>query len=102
MCTQRYRAFWNQLVASLDGEFSLCTYNRESNRLYLARDRNGSKPLYYYHNDDYFIAASEIKALLSAGVPAVWNKHYLVAKERFLVGAKETFVKGVFSVPLVI
>ncbi|WP_082353056.1 asparagine synthase (glutamine-hydrolyzing) [Pseudoalteromonas sp. R3] len=91
--------FGISFVASLDGEFSLCTYNRESNRLYLARDRNGSKPLYYYHNDDYFIAASEIKALLSAGVPAVWNKHYLVAKERFLVGAKETFVKGVFSVP---
>ncbi|WP_081694375.1 asparagine synthase (glutamine-hydrolyzing) [Pseudoalteromonas rubra] len=83
----------------LEGEFALCLYNRKTDELYLARDRNGSKPLYYYHNNDCFIAASEIKALLSAGVPAVWNEHYLVAKERFLVGAKETFVKGVFSVP---
>ena len=30
----------------------------------LARDRLGIKPLYYYHDDDYFVFGSEIKAIL--------------------------------------
>ncbi|TMO60458.1 asparagine synthase (glutamine-hydrolyzing) [Pseudoalteromonas aurantia] len=91
--------FGVNFISELDGEFSLCLYNRKTKSLYLARDRNGSKPLYYYQSNEKFIAASEIKALLATGVPAVWNKNYLMAKERFLVGAEQTFVKNIYSLP---
>ncbi len=49
----------------LDGMFALAVWDKIDKKLYLARDRFGEKPLYYYHQDDCFIFASELKALLA-------------------------------------
>ena len=35
--------------------FAIALYNKQTNNLYLARDRVGEKPLYYYHKDNKFI-----------------------------------------------
>lgn len=47
-----------------NGMFALAIWDRKEKRLYLARDRYGVKPLYYYYKNGLFIFASEIKAIL--------------------------------------
>lgn len=53
-----------QLPNKLDGMFAFCIFNPETNSLFLARDRFGIKPLYYFLDDSRFIFASEIKSIL--------------------------------------
>jgi asparagine synthase (glutamine-hydrolysing) len=48
----------------LRGQFAFAMWDRETSRLWLARDRVGEKPLYYWRDDQRFVFASEIKALL--------------------------------------
>lgn len=52
----------------LNGMFALAILDINKNELFLARDRLGIKPLYYYFDGDKFIFSSEIKAILEHSV----------------------------------
>jgi asparagine synthase (glutamine-hydrolysing) len=52
-------------VRALEGDFALCLWDGARERLVLARDPVGVKPLYFYKRDGRFIFASEIKAILA-------------------------------------
>ncbi len=52
----------------LNGFFSFCVYNKIDQTFFLARDRFGIKPLLYLHDEDKFLFASEMKALLCYGI----------------------------------
>ncbi len=56
-----YESWGAGVIARLHGMFALCLWDGE--RLLLARDRLGKKPLYYTQIGDEFLFASEIKAL---------------------------------------
>ncbi len=47
-----------------NGMFAIAIWDGNKKELFLARDRLGIKPLYYYQNEDEFIFASETKAIL--------------------------------------
>jgi asparagine synthase (glutamine-hydrolysing) len=50
-------------LKQLRGMFAFAFYDKIKDELWLARDRLGIKPLYYYHRDKTFYWSSEIKAL---------------------------------------
>ena len=56
-------------LARCNGMWALACWDSRDGSLLLARDRLGVKPLYYYHRDGVLVYGSEIKALLTAGVP---------------------------------
>jgi len=62
-------------VQRFNGMFAFAIWDQEEQRLFLARDRFGIKPLYYAIHNGRFLFASEIKALLEAGIPrTVWKE----------------------------
>ncbi|HET6996129.1 MAG TPA: asparagine synthase (glutamine-hydrolyzing) [Chitinophagaceae bacterium] len=46
-----------------DGMFAFIIYDRNKNELFIARDRAGKKPLYYYSDGKCFVFSSELGAL---------------------------------------
>lgn len=47
----------------LNGMFAFAIWDKDQGQLFLARDRLGKKPLYFYHADGYFAFGSELKAI---------------------------------------
>ncbi len=64
MMLEAYLAFGAEFVGSLQGSFSLAICDEAREEVLLARDRDGSRPLFYTVNGDTLAFASEIKALL--------------------------------------
>lgn len=53
----------------LNGFFAFAIYDHFEDTLFIARDRLGIKPLYYYDDTDRFIFASELKSLAEFSIP---------------------------------
>jgi asparagine synthase (glutamine-hydrolysing) len=60
-----YRAWGKDLLSRLNGMFAFAIYDSQNRTLFLARDRVGIKPLFYYHDSSRFVFGSEIKAIMS-------------------------------------
>jgi asparagine synthase (glutamine-hydrolysing) len=56
-------------VHRLRGEFAFAIVDKVTDRVYLARDPLGVKPLYWSRHDGHLYAASELKALVPVGGP---------------------------------
>lgn len=65
-----YIEWGDEFLEKVNGIFSFAIWDENRQHLFLARDRFGVKPLFYFYNDDLFIFASELKALLCH--PAVY------------------------------
>ena len=63
-----YEEYGLDCVHHLRGMFAFALWDSHRRRLVLARDRMGEKPLYFYEKDDTLIFASELKALVAAGI----------------------------------
>ena len=49
----------------LNGMFAFIIFDKSKNKLFIARDHFGIKPLYWYNDDEKILFGSEIKALLA-------------------------------------
>lgn len=67
-----YEEYGEDCLKLFNGMFAFALWDSKSQRLFLARDRFGKKPLYYAIFDNQFIFGSELKAIL---------KHPSVRKE---------------------
>ena len=55
-----------QCLSRLRGMFAFAVWDENQRQLFLARDRFGQKPLYYYVDERKLLFASEIKSILSS------------------------------------
>lgn len=88
-------------VNELNGMFAFVIWDERQSSLFLARDRMGIKPLYYYWDGKTFVFASEIKAIAASGlvdlklnIQAVWD--YLTFR---YVPQSESIWQNVYKLP---
>ena len=55
------------LLKRLNGQFAFAIYDRQSEVVFIARDRFGVRPFYYAQPNGSFYFGSEIKAILASG-----------------------------------
>ncbi len=97
-----HERFGDRFVERLAGDFALALFDPRRQRLFLARDPIGVRPLYYHHGPRLVAFASEIKALLAhPAVPARPDDEHLA---NFLLGdirvwGARTFFEGLLSLP---
>ncbi|MBO6047322.1 MAG: asparagine synthase (glutamine-hydrolyzing) [Erysipelotrichaceae bacterium] len=92
-----YEKWGHDVVDHLRGMFAFALWDKNKNELFMARDGWGIKPFYYYHTDETFMFASEIKAFLDhPEFKKEFNESILSAYLCFnSVPTTETFFKGV-------
>jgi asparagine synthase (glutamine-hydrolysing) len=77
-----YEQWGTGLLEKINGQFAFCIFDKRENLFFLARDRLGIKPLYYYHNAGRFIFGSELKVLLKSDIKRQISEkalnHYLL------------------------
>lgn len=59
-----YEEWGNECLKKLNGMFAFAILNLKNREIFLARDRFGQKPLFYYHNNSTFIFSSELTSIL--------------------------------------
>lgn len=93
--------YWGlDAFAKLNGMFAIGLYDKSKNLVLLVRDRLGIKPLYYHHNQNEFIFASEIKAITavmhqSKTINPIALKQYLTYANTI---QNQTFCQNIFLV----
>jgi asparagine synthase (glutamine-hydrolysing) len=96
-----YGQWGEACLDGLAGMFAFALWDAREERLFLARDRLGVKPLYYYTSPDLFVFGSEVRSLLASGlVPRRLDMKGLASYLAF--GAVQdpfTIVKDVRSLP---
>jgi asparagine synthase (glutamine-hydrolysing) len=63
-----YEEWGYECLQRFNGMFSFVIYDQKNDQLFGARDRLGEKPLKYYLDDQVFLFASEVKAILKSGL----------------------------------
>lgn len=96
-----YKRYGKSMLRDLKGMFAFCIYDLETHKYFLARDRFGEKPLYYYHDGRQFIFSSEMNSLLSAKLfrPKLNHKQLPTYLQLGFVPEPETLVEKVFVLP---
>ena len=61
-------------LKELDGFFAFCLYDKQEDSYFIVRDRFGIKPLVYYVDENQFIFASELKAILQFPINKMVDK----------------------------
>lgn len=92
-----YEEYGERCVERLRGMFAFAVWDSRADKLFIARDRLGKKPLYYCHNGGRFLFASEIKAILQdEGVPRDLNHKALADYLTYhYIPFPETIFKGI-------
>jgi asparagine synthase (glutamine-hydrolysing) len=98
-----YEQWGDDCVQHLEGMFAFAALDKRPGRerLLIARDRLGIKPLYYAEMDGALLFASEVRALLASGLvepqlsPAALESYLLFGS----VVEPLTMIEGVYSLP---
>ncbi len=72
-----YITWGKETLNIINGVFAFCIYDKIENKIIIARDNLGVKPLFYSYNNNHFSFASEIKALKSYNIELSIDKKSL-------------------------
>ena len=91
-------------VQYFDGMFAFALWDEKEKTLFLARDRFGEKPLFFYRDEEQFVFASEMKALWAAGIQKESNHNMLfnfitIGYTQNPADGSETFFKDIKKLP---
>lgn len=95
-----YEEWGEAVIERLDGMFALALWDAQQERLILARDRFGKKPIFWARDERGFYFASEIKAILAAGFKSVMDPEAL--PEYLALGyvpSPRTMFRGIYRLP---
>ncbi len=96
-----YCVWGAEILAKLVGQFTFAIWDEQKKELFFARDHFGIKPLFYAFHEGGLVFASEIKALIRFGVPALADD--LTIFQYLAYGiydhGERTFFKGILSFP---
>lgn len=96
-----YEEYGVDCVKHLHGMFAFALWDASQQRLFMARDRLGKKPLYYWHGSQGLYFASELKALLQVPeMPRQVDQQALAQYFRYqYIPAPLSILKDVFKLP---
>ena len=88
-------------LEKLNGQFAFAIWDKHQQKLFMARDRVGIRPLYYTRQNGMWVFASEIKALLAVpGIQARVNPQALRQLFAFWTPlSPNTMFEGIYEVP---
>ncbi len=90
-----YIQWGNDCPKYLNGIFAFAIFDEAENKIFLARDRFGVKPLFYHYDGENFVFASEMKSLFKfPGITAKINRDGL--RELLAIGPARTFGNAIF------
>lgn len=94
---QAYATHGKECVHLFNGMFAFALWDKNKKELFIARDRLGIKPLYYYRNESLLIFASEIRSLLASDlIPRKINSKVIAEYFTYqTVHAPETIIDNV-------
>lgn len=91
-----YEEHGRDCVRHLRGMFAFAIWDSKKQRLFIARDRLGIKPLYYRLTPESLAFGSEIKVVLAAGTQPKFNRKVLPEYLAFgYVSGSESFYDGI-------
>lgn len=94
-----YEEWGEHCLEKFNGMFAFAIYNKISDKLFLARDRLGIKPVYYYYKDSKFYFASEIKAFIeTTDIPIEPDIENIITPTRFQITPYTGF-KKIYKLP---
>lgn len=96
-----YAAWGSECLQRLNGMFAFAIWDRAEATLFVARDRLGIKPLYYYQDEHRLVFSSEVRGLLASGVvPRQLDEASLIDYLRYqTVHGPKTILEGVKLLP---
>lgn len=96
-----YIEYGDECLHKLNGMWAFAIWDKKDKKLFCARDRYGIKPFYYYKDENKLIFSSEIKQILSCGIPKEANNEiiydYLVFN--FIDHTENCFFKNIYKLP---
>lgn len=101
-----YAAYGKDCLQHFDGMFAFAIWDKATGNFFAARDRFGEKPFYYHYNKDAqtLLFASEIKALLAAGINnspnhALLYNYLTLGHTKQVAWPDNTFYEHIFQLP---
>ncbi len=88
-----YKKWGTDIPKYLNGMFAFVIYDRLNHQIFMARDRFGEKPLYYYFDHKNLIFSSELGSV---------TKHTVVSPELDSLAVQKYFAYGYVPAPLTI